>query len=82
MAMLKVLLCFPHRDLFYFQLPYLPELMFRAYDMVRLEHLFRGSTPKSLSPITDEDLEAYKYTFVKSGKQFFHIINYMVRNVT
>jgi hypothetical protein len=45
--------------------------MFRAYDMVRLKHLFRGSTPKSLSPITDEDLEAYKYTFAKSGKQLY-----------
>jgi hypothetical protein len=44
--------------------------MFRAYDMVRLKHLFRGSTPKSLSPITDEDIEAYKYTFAKRGKYF------------
>jgi pimeloyl-ACP methyl ester carboxylesterase len=66
-------------DIFYFQLPYLPELMFRAYDMVRLKHLFRGSTPKSLSPITDEDIEAYKYTFVKRGA-FTPPINYFRAN--
>jgi hypothetical protein len=54
--------------MFYFQLPYLPEFMFRVYDMVRLKHLLRGSTIKSVSPVTDEDLEAYKYTFGKSGK--------------
>jgi hypothetical protein len=65
-----VLFFSPHRDLFFFQLPYLPELMFRTYDMVRLKHLFRGATPKSLSLVTDEDLEAYKYNFAKSGKQF------------
>ncbi|PNF35311.1 Epoxide hydrolase 4 [Cryptotermes secundus] len=66
-------------DLFYFQLPYLPELTFRAYDMVRLKHLFRGSTPTSLSPITDEDLEAYKYAFAKSGA-FTPPINYFRAN--
>lgn len=47
--------------------------MFRAYDMVRLKHLFRGSTPKPLSPITDEDLEAYKYAFTKPGK-YLHVL--------
>ena len=56
------------RDVFFFQLPYLPEFVFRAYDMVRVKHLLRGRTPKSLSPITKEDINAYKYTFGKSGK--------------
>ncbi|KAJ9574411.1 hypothetical protein L9F63_025942 [Diploptera punctata] len=66
-------------DVYFFQLPYLPEFMFIAYDMVRLKQLLRGSTPKTLSPITKEDIQAYKYTFGKPGA-FTPPINYFRAN--
>ncbi|CAG0895505.1 unnamed protein product [Darwinula stevensoni] len=51
---------------FLFQLPWLPEALFRINDMAILDEAFRGRDKKK-SRITDEDIEAYKYNFSKPG---------------
>ena len=50
-------------------MPVLPEIMMRSFDLeVFPEALKLGKDDKS--PITDDDVEAYKYTFGKTGIHF------------
>ncbi|KDR24344.1 epoxide hydrolase 1-like [Zootermopsis nevadensis] len=51
--------------LFFYTLPYLPELTLPAFDFIAFEKVFRRNKPKELSRVTDEDIEAFKYTFGK-----------------
>ncbi|XP_025105523.1 epoxide hydrolase 4-like [Pomacea canaliculata] len=54
--------------IYFFQLPFLPELMFRLQDYAILDQLFRGKHSGVRSDrMSDEDIEAYKYTFSRSG---------------
>jgi hypothetical protein len=57
-----------HRYLFFYMLPYLPEIAISAFDFMAFAMVLRRKKPKDLSPVTDEDIEAYKYTFSKPGE--------------
>lgn len=65
---------------FFFQLPYLPELSFKVNDFDLFRKLFRRNKPRELSPISDEDIEAFKYTFSKPGG-FTSPLNYYRANI-
>ncbi|KAJ9574479.1 hypothetical protein L9F63_008342, partial [Diploptera punctata] len=52
---------------FFYQLPYLPELLIRSFDFRVFKVLFKAKTPKTTTIATDEDIEAFKYTFSKPG---------------
>ncbi|XP_069680624.1 epoxide hydrolase 1-like [Periplaneta americana] len=52
---------------FFYILPYLPELMFSAFDFRAFAIVFRRKKSKDVSPVSDDDIEAYKYTFGKPG---------------
>lgn len=56
------------RYTFFFQLPILPELFVSSYDFAGFGQMLRGDKGSS-SPITNDDIEAFKYTFGKSGNQ-------------
>jgi hypothetical protein len=58
----------PHRYIFFFQLPYLPEILISSFDFIGFPEMFRRNRPKELSPVTDEDIEAFKYTFGQPGE--------------
>ncbi|XP_025105522.1 epoxide hydrolase 4-like [Pomacea canaliculata] len=54
--------------MYFFQLPFLPELMFKLQDYAILDQLFRSKHSGVRSDrMSDEDIEAYKYTFSRSG---------------
>ena len=57
--------------MFFFQTPFLPELMFRLNDYSLFNTFFtdpqEGGT-KNPEAFTNEDLEAWKYTFSRSGQ--------------
>jgi hypothetical protein len=52
--------------MFLFQLPYLPERLLMVEDLDILRKMFEGK-------ISDEHLEAYKYTFGKQGNIYIRI---------
>ncbi|KAK7474120.1 hypothetical protein BaRGS_00034649, partial [Batillaria attramentaria] len=59
-----------------FQVPYIPELNMRRSDMAVLKNLFTGRVMGLKSGVmSDEDVEAYKYTFQRGG--FTAPINYI-----
>uniref|UniRef100_A0A1B6JJR5 AB hydrolase-1 domain-containing protein n=2 Tax=Homalodisca liturata TaxID=320908 RepID=A0A1B6JJR5_9HEMI len=62
---------------FFFQLPYLPELVLRMDDFASFEKNIKSN--KSPQPLTEEDLEAFKYTFGKPGA-LKHAIDYYRAN--
>jgi hypothetical protein len=49
-------------------LPYLPEIAMSSFDFKAFAKVLRRKKPKEFSPVTDEDIEAYKYTFSKPGE--------------
>jgi hypothetical protein len=49
-------------------LPYLPEIAVSAFDFSAFAKVLRRKKPKDISPVTDEDIEAYKYTFCQPGE--------------
>jgi hypothetical protein len=49
-------------------LPYLPEIAISAFDFIAFAKVLRRNKPKEISPVTDEDIEAYKYTFCQPGE--------------
>lgn len=53
--------------LFFYMLPYLPEIAIAAFDFIAFAKVLRRRKPKEISPVTDEDIEAYKYTFSQPG---------------
>ncbi|KAL8619553.1 hypothetical protein ACOMHN_019609 [Nucella lapillus] len=54
--------------IFFFQLPWLPELLLRFNDFAILSTMMRGKSGGVRSDcMTEEDMEAYKYTFSKNG---------------
>lgn len=55
-----------NRYLYFFQIPYLPEIFLRMQDLKFLNVIFR--TKKQISPYSEEDKEAYRFTFGKPGK--------------
>ena len=67
--------------MFFFQLPVLPELFCRLGDWEILERLLRSATHgcRSAGAISEEEMEAWKYTFARSG--FTAPINYYRANV-
>ncbi|CAF4136746.1 unnamed protein product [Adineta steineri] len=55
--------------MFFFQVPFIPELLFQSNDFVRFEELF-WARPMGLinkNNITSDDLEVFKYTFSQKG---------------
>jgi len=64
----SVCVCVPHRYFFFYMLPYLPEIAVSAFDFVAFAKVLRRKKPKDISPVTDEDIEAYKYTFSQPGE--------------
>lgn len=59
-----------------FQVPFIPEFNLRRSDMVVLKNLFTGRRMGlKTGTMTDEDIEAYKYTFQRNG--FTAPINYI-----
>jgi len=52
--------------IFFFQLPYLPELMLSGNDFSFFEKVFRAGEAGKKA-FTDEDIDAFKYTFGKPG---------------
>jgi len=63
---------FALRYVFFFQLPYLPELFISSYDFVGFPKMLRQGKGIN-SKVTAEDIEAFKYTFGRPGK--CHIFN-------
>lgn len=54
------------RYMFFFQLPFLPELYVSSYDFITFAKMLRQGKGNS-SKVTSEDIEAYKYTFGQPG---------------
>ena len=52
--------------MFFFQLPFLPELYMKSYDYIGFAKMLRQGKGNS-SKVTSEDIEAYKYTFSQPG---------------
>nr|CAD7414993.1 unnamed protein product [Timema cristinae] len=50
---------------FFFQMPFLPELFISMNDLVAFKRIFKKNIPGS--SVEDEDIEAFKYTFSKPG---------------
>lgn len=53
--------------MFFFQMPYLPEFLLQHDCCSSLNAMFRDIDKKQLKNCTEEDIEAYKYTFSKKG---------------
>jgi len=55
--------------MFFFQCPYLPEMLLRANDMQLLVTMLKTPPGGCVNPnaLTDEDVEAWKYTFQQPG---------------
>ena len=50
------------RYIFFFQMPYLPELALQAQDIARFDVL------KQIKHMTPDDIEVYKYTYQAQGE--------------
>nr|CAD7256754.1 unnamed protein product [Timema shepardi] len=50
---------------FFFQMPFFPELFISMHDLVAFKRIFKKTI--SESSVEDEDIEAFKYTFSKPG---------------
>ncbi|XP_067000786.2 epoxide hydrolase 4 [Anabrus simplex] len=66
--------------IFFFQVPCLPELFMTMYDMSGFKKMFVNKDSNSKTPVMDEDIEAYKYTFGKPGA-YTPPINYYRANM-
>ncbi|CAH1243638.1 EPHX4 [Branchiostoma lanceolatum] len=64
--------------IFFYQLPWLPEIGLKAFDFQMLHGAFRGKQMgcRRRDAITDEDLEGFKYTFARPGVNISAAINY------
>lgn len=63
--------------MFFFQMPFLPEFMLEHDGCSTLNMMFRDADKKRIKNTTQEDIEAYKYTFSKKGTHiplFFVIV--------
>ena len=61
--------------MFFFQMPWLPELMLRMSDFFMLEQVFadlRGKKGEEVL-LSDEEIEAFKYTFSQQGIVKLHL---------
>lgn len=61
---------FPYRYIFFYQIPYIPELLVKAYDFILLKRVFQEK-PMGLvnkTGMSSEDLEVFRYTFSQEGK--------------
>lgn len=63
--------------MFFFQLPYLPEIYVRLNNFEALDYLFAGLSKRKhpfangmQNPLSLEDTNAYKYTFSQPGNAF------------
>jgi len=65
--------------IFFFQLPWIPELWCRMNDMQMLNKILQHESKKSPCPVSDEDIEVYKFYFGKPGA-FTAPINYYRAN--
>ncbi|XP_035700105.1 epoxide hydrolase 4-like [Branchiostoma floridae] len=63
---------------FFYQLPWLPENMVKAFDFQLIYGAFKGKGMgcKRRDAVTEEDLEAFKYTFARPGVNISAAINY------
>ncbi|XP_056022613.1 epoxide hydrolase 4-like [Ostrea edulis] len=62
--------------MFFFQMPFLPEFMLEHDGCSTLNMMFRDADKKRIKNTTQEDIEAYKYTFSKKGNGFNGPLNY------
>ena len=53
--------------MFFFQLPYLPELMISLEDYGIFDMFGKASEKAYVHPLSKEEIEAYKYTFSQPG---------------
>nr|CAD7205468.1 unnamed protein product [Timema douglasi] len=53
------------RYVFFFQMPFFPELFISMHDLVAFKRIFKKTIPES--SVEAEDIEAFKYTFSKPG---------------
>lgn len=68
--------------MFFYQNDRIPELLCGANDMEMLQLAFRSGAMgiRNRKNFTDEDLEAWKYSFSQNGASFKYPINYY-RNI-
>ncbi len=52
--------------MFFFQVPFIPELLFQADDFATLKKILTGMINKN--NMSSDDLEVFKYTFSQKGK--------------
>ncbi|XP_019631368.1 PREDICTED: epoxide hydrolase 4-like [Branchiostoma belcheri] len=64
--------------IFLYQLPWLPEMLIKAFDFEMIRGVFRSKNMgcRRRDAITDEDVEAFKYTFARPGANISAAINY------
>jgi len=55
------------RYIFMFQIPYIPEMLFHTEDLACFERMFAGGGDSKMN-VSKDDLEGYKYTFSRKGK--------------
>ena len=58
-------------NMFFFQLPYIPELYFQSDDFTVFPRLFHKKPDGLINTdlVTDNDIEVYKYTFSQKGNK-------------
>jgi len=66
-----------YRYVFFFQVPYVPELIFSWNDFKVFERLFSANSQQGMvsDNMTDKDVEAYKYAFSKPGKNTMNMFD-------
>ena len=71
------------RYIFFYQIPYIPELLLKANDFALLRRAFFEKPMGLANPanLTDEDLEVFKYTFAQEGPRPTNPIVSLDRNV-
>lgn len=60
----------PYRYIFFYQIPYIPELLVEVNDLAVLKRVFQEK-PMGLvnaTGMSSEDLEVFRYTFSQKGK--------------
>ncbi len=65
---------FLSRYIFFFQLPFLPEMMLSSYDYKNIEMMY-GQIPKGGKKATcdPDEIEAYKFSLSRPGQSIYYI---------
>ena len=62
--------------MFFYQTPFIPEMLLRADDFGFINRIFRKKPTQLLNKenVTDEDIDVFKYTFSQEGKSLNFLI--------